>query len=53
MFYTWSLKEFNVFRTCVVGVDNGEDALEVELSLPVFADAVANRNQAGLELLWC
>ena len=34
-----------------VGVHDAEDAREVDVSLPVLADAVAQRDQARLELL--
>merc|ERR1719209_1098300 len=35
-----------------VRVDDGEDTLEVDLALLVLSDAVAERDQAVLELLW-
>ena len=41
--------ELNV--TGGVGVDNGEDALEVDLSLLVLSHTVSKRNQTVLELL--
>ena len=35
----------------VVRVHHGQDALEVQLALPVLAQAVAHRDEAALELV--
>lgn len=35
----------------VVGIDDGEDALEVQITLAILANRVAQRDQARLELL--
>lgn len=44
------MKKFRVC-TCGVGVHNNEDALEVQLSLAILSNSVAQGYQAGLEFL--
>lgn len=39
--------------TCIVGVNDGKNALEVKFSLPVLANAVAERHQARFVFFGC
>lgn len=43
--------EVNVAR--IVGIDDGQNTLEVNVALPVLSDGVTQRYEAGFKLVWC
>lgn len=43
--------EVNVAR--IVGIDDGQDTLEVDVALPVLSDGVSQRHEAGFKLVRC